>query len=356
MHLCTSGIQHPEPTMKRGAKSPIVSIVLPFHNEAATLDECLDSIQAQTFSDFELLAIDDASDDQSVEMLEQRVRRDARIRLLHSPGRGVVSALNHGLSQARSHLIARMDADDIMHPDRLQRQYDFLQANPMVALLGTQVRLFPESEVQAGYREYIRWQNSCLEPHDIAGDIYIESPFAHPTVMFRREVVQALGGYRQGPFPEDYDLWLRLHHAGHKLAKLPEILLDWRERPNRVSRIDSRCSREAFDRLRAHHLATDPQLVNRRNELVIWGAGRMTRKRCQHLLELGYQPQAWIDIDPCKIGNRLKGVPVMAPDWLEQNPRPFVLCYVANHGARDLITEKLHSMGYKRGQDYLMVG
>ena len=320
------------------------------------LEACLDSIRAQSFSDYELLAVNDASSDRSVAILERRAREDGRIRLLHNPGRGLVSALNHGLSRARGNLVARMDADDIMHPHRLQRQQDFLRRRPEISLLGTCVRLFPQSRIQKGYREYIRWQNRCLEPRDIAGDIYIESPFAHPSVMFRKKAVQALGGYRDGPFPEDYDLWLRLHHAGHQMAKLPDILLNWRERPDRVSRVDQRCSREAFDRLRAHHLASDPRLKARRDELVIWGAGRKTRKRCRHLLGHGYRPQAWIDIDPRKIGNRLDGVPVVSPGWLELDRRPFVLCYVANHGARDLIAGQLHAMGYRRGEDYLMVG
>jgi hypothetical protein len=89
---------------------------------------------------------------------------------------------------------------------------------------------------------------------------------------------------------------------------------------------------------------------------VIWGAGRRTRKRCAHLLAIGYQVQAWVDIDPKKIGNRLEGVPVVAPDWLRRRPKPLVLCYVTNHGARDLIARDLHAMGYRRSSDYLMVG
>lgn len=200
----------------------------------------------------------------------------------------------------------------------------------------------------------MRWQNACLTPEQIATEIYVESPFVHPSVMFRRSHVLELGGYRPGDFPEDYDLWLRLHRAGRIMGKLPEILLDWRESPQRLSRTDPRCSRQAFDRLRARYLATDPRLKDR--PLAFWGAGKSTRQRARHLMDLGYRPTAWIDIDPRKIGNRIDGIPVVPPAWLRQPGKPFVLGYVARHGAREIISTRLIGMSYRQGQDWLMVG
>lgn len=139
------------------------------------------------------------------------------------------------------------------------------------------------------------------------------------------------------------------------MGKLDRALLDWRESKNRLSRTDPRCSRSAFDRLRAAYLQRDVRIHGRM--LAIWGAGRKTRRRVQLLLDYGYRPSAWVDIDPRKISNRLKGVPVVGPEWLEcQRPKPFVLGYVANHGARELIAGQLKAMGYRRGRDYLMVG
>jgi hypothetical protein len=108
--------------------------------------------------------------------------------------------------------------------------------------------------------------------------------------------------------------------------------------------------------LRAQHLGEDPRLVPGR-PLVIWGAGRKTRKRCELLLGQGFEVKAWIDIDPKKIGNRLGSAQVVDPGWLEsRNPRPFVLNYVTNHGARDEITTILEQYGYRAGADYLSVG
>ena len=302
-----------------------------------------------------MLVIDDGSGDGSARLVRASAKLDPRIRLLRNPGSGLVSALNLGLERARAPLVARMDADDRMHPQRLWRQYRFLRQHPEITVLGCATRLFPAAGLQAGMREYVRWQNQCNRPRQIAAEIYIESPFAHPGVVYRRRPVQALGGYREGPFPEDYDLWLRLHQAGHRMQKLPQVLLDWRDGAGRLSRTDPRCSRDAFDALRARYLARDPRLLARRQRLVIWGAGRKTRKRCRHLLDRGFQPIAWVDIDPKKIGNRLQGVPVVAPEWL-RGRGCFVLVYVTNHGAREEIGQSLEAMGYRRGSDYLAVG
>jgi glycosyltransferase involved in cell wall biosynthesis len=335
---------------------PRLSILLPYHNAADTLEECLASIAVQHCDDYELLAVNDHSVDSSVALVRSHAAKDPRIRCLDSPCRGLVPALNHGLAAAAADVVVRMDADDRMHPERLSLQLAHLEQDAGLTLSATRVRAFPDEHVQAGLREYLRWQNDCVSAQDLAEEIYVEAPVAHPSVAFRREAVLAAGGYRDGPFPEDYELWLRLHQLGHRMAKLPEILLDWREYPHRTSRTDPRYARTAFDALRADYLARDPRLLARRDELVIWGAGRRTRKRCALLLREGFRPRAFIDIDPRKIGRQIDGVPVCAPSLLERESRPFVLVYVTNHGARDAIAADLHAMGYRRGRDWLAVG
>lgn len=335
---------------------PAVSVLLPFRDAEETLPECLHSIAAQTLENFELLAIDDHSGDDSRDLLACHAARDSRIRLLSNPGAGLVAALNFGLAAARSDLVARMDADDVMHRERLACQQTAMLDDPELCVLGTQVRVISAAPVSAGLTEYVAWQNACVEEADIRADIYVESPFAHPSVCLRRAAIVAAGGYREGEFPEDYELWLRLAQRGARMGKLPRVLLDWRDRPERLSRTDPRCAREAFDRLRARYLARDPRIVSAASQLAIWGAGRRTRRRCRWLLEHGLAPLAWIDIDPRKIGNRLAGVPVVAPDWLATRPDVFVLSYVANHGARELISKQLESLGRRNREGFLCVG
>jgi glycosyltransferase involved in cell wall biosynthesis len=334
---------------------PDVSIVLPFRDAAATLPACLDSIERQTLASFELLAIDDGSTDQSAAIVGARAANDPRIRLL-APGRvGLVAALNLGLAAARAPLVARMDADDLMHAERLAAQRDALAQRPDLALVASQVELFPAELVRAGYREYARWQNQLLSSDDLASNIYVESPFAHPSVMLRREVFERVGPYADGPFPEDYDLWLRMHAAGLRMAKLPRTLLHWRERPDRASRVDPRYARAAFDRLRARYLARDARLGAGR-PLVVWGAGRPTRLRAKLLIDQGVELDAWVDIDPNKIGRTVWGLPVHPAEWLDRQPRPFVLVYLTAHDAREIAAGRLRGWGYRLGKDYLPVG
>ncbi len=335
---------------------PTLSLLLPYRSAVATLPACLASIAAQSHADYELIAVDDHSTDESAALVQAQSARDPRIRCLASPGVGLVAALNHGLVAARAEVVVRMDADDLMYDTRLARQWAHLRDDPSLTLSATQVRAFPEELLTTGFREYLRWQNACLTQADLAEEIYVESPLAHPSVAFRRAPVLALGGYRHGDFPEDYDLWLRLHSHGHRMEKLDDVLIDWRESERRTSRTDPRYARDAFDRLRAQYLARDPRLLARRDDFVIWGAGRRTRQRCARLLEQGFTPRAWVDIDPRKIGNRLAGVPVCAPDVLDTPQRPFVLVYVTSHGAREAVAADLAARGYRRGRDWLAVG
>lgn len=330
-----------------------VSVLLPFFNAEQTLQECVDSILKQTFENFEIVAIDDYSTDASVELLRQL--HDTRLRVIkNKSSKGLVSALNFGLKQCRGEYVARMDADDIMYPQRLIKQFQTISSRPELALLATQVKKFPDKDIKAGYKEYVRWQNACLEPGDIKNQIYIESPFAHPSVMFRKSIVETIGAYRDGDFPEDYELWLRMHHGDHEMAKLPEVLLHWRESETRLSRVAPQYSRRAFDQLRADYLAKDQRIKHR--PLVYWGAGRKTRQRAKYLIEKGFAPSAWIDVDPGKIGNFIDKAEVHAPAWLDRENKPFVLNYVTNHGARDNTHHYLTRIGYQRGIDYLDVG
>jgi hypothetical protein len=137
---------------------------------------------------------------------------------------------------------------------------------------------------------------------------------------------------------------------------LPQTLLKWRESDSRTSRTDERYARDRFDRVRALYLAKDPRLCLER-PLVFWGAGRKTRKRIELL---GKQPQGWIDVDPKKIGKTYNNAKVQAPAWLRlfnnDRQKPFVLSYVTNHGVRELIAQELQQSGFRRGDDYLMVG
>jgi glycosyltransferase involved in cell wall biosynthesis len=303
-----------------------------------------------------VVVVDDGSTDESLTKIKRWSEQDERIQCYQQPPLGLVPALNKGMALAKGEYIARMDADDIMLENRLQAQVAYLNQHPHIALIATQVELFPNHLVTPAYQEYIRWQNQCLTSQDIVDEIYVESPVAHPSVMMRREACIKLGGYRQGDFPEDYDLWLRMISHGMHLAKIPQVLLKWRDYGHRTSRIDNRYHKHKFDQLRALHIAKDPRIHTGR-PLILWGAGRKTRKRVDLA---GIKPALWVDVDTKKIGKTYLGATVKHYGWLGENSsqqlKPFVLSYVNNHGVRNMIAKELQSYGFKRGDDYLMIG
>jgi len=330
--------------------------VLPVYNGATTLEAAIDSLQRQTCTDWELLAVDDGSTDDTRQWIEARARKDLRIRVLPQPHRGLVPALQAGLAAARGRFIARMDADDIADPERLEEQWNFLQRRPEVGVAGTLVGFGGDPQEAEGFARHVDWMNSLVEVEPIALNRFIESPLAHPSVMFRSELVARHGGYREGDFPEDYELWLRWLDAGVAMAKVPRVLLTWNDSPGRLSRTDGRYDLEAFYRCKAGYLARWLERhVAPDRPVVVWGAGRPTRRRAEYLTEHGVILAGYIDIDAQKIGKTFRGRLVNPPLALQgANPRPFVLGYVARRGAREWARSHFHACGYVEGRDFLM--
>lgn len=341
-------------------KSPQVSLVLPVRDGAATVARAIASVRAQTWRDWELLVIDDGSLDATPDIVRRIARDDSRVELLRCGREGIVSALNAGLRAARGPLIARMDADDECHPERLEAQVAFLNAaeNHHVGVVGCLVAFGGDRMASAGYALHVDWINSLVTPEEIALNRFVESPFAHPSVMFRREFVDRYGGYRAGPFPEDYELWLRWLEAGVVMAKVPRVLFTWHDPPARSSRTDPRYDPEAFFRVKAEWLARwlERRQVLASRELWVWGAGRPTRKRAAHLERDGLRIAGYIDVDAKKATPALGGTgrPVIEFSALPPVADRFVLGYVTSRGARDFIRAALLTRGYGEGRDFLM--
>ena len=194
--------------------TPAVSILMPVRNEERFLPAALDSISRQTLQTWELIAVDDGSTDATPTILAAAAEADPRIRVLSTNGQGLVPALNMGLAACCAPLVARMDGDDISHPARLAEQATFLAGNGDVGLVACSFRHFPCHAVGSGMAAYEQWQSRLMDHDAIMTDRCVESPFVHPSVMFRRSCVEAVGGYRDRGWPEDYDLWLRLAAAG----------------------------------------------------------------------------------------------------------------------------------------------
>jgi glycosyltransferase involved in cell wall biosynthesis len=348
---------------------PRVSICLPCRNAADTLPAALDSLLGQTFADFEILAVDDGSDDVSWDLLSDYARRDPRIRPLRQLHSGVALAWNAAVAASRGQYIARMDADDLCLPRRLEAQVALLAADPTLGLVSGRVRFGGDREARAGYAAHVDWLNSLATPEAISASRFVDSPICNPSVMFRRELFDLLGGARPNtgpsPFPEDYEQWLRWLEGGARMGKVAEEILVWNDPPQRLSRTAEEYSVEAFARVKAQYLWRWLMRNNPQHPRVwVWGAGRVSRQKLAPLLDLGLVIEAFIDIDPGKIGQSVHGVPVLPrgaiPPYSLSTPSgpatPFILANVASRGAREEITAWLAALGYQMGVGAVAAG
>lgn len=333
--------------------TPVLSVLMPVRDAAQTVGAALDSIAAQTLGDFEIVAVDDASEDGTARVLAQAASRDPRIRVVHGPGRGIASALNAGLEICRAPLIARMDADDLAHPERFALQRAALDGDPRLAAVGSQVEIVPREKMTGGLRAYEAWLNAVIDPQSVERECFVESPLAHPASMIRARALREVGGFRSEGWPEDYALWLRLLAAGQRLANVPRVLLRWTDRPGRLTRVHPDYAAAAHLRLKAHFLARGRLALGR---CILWGAGKTGRALARALFEEGVQVERFVDIDPRKIGRAVRGAPVIPPEGLGPFAGVPLVAAVGAKGARALIRAHLAAKGWVEVEQYTCIG
>ena len=330
--------------------SSLVSVILPFYNAAATIRDAVDSIQRQSCTDWELVAFDDGSTDDSRGIVAGLAQADARIRVVGGQRVGIVAALQGACRAASGAYLMRMDADDVAVPERMARQLALVQSAPEVGLCGTEVRIVGE-DVGPGLRRYEAWINALAEHGDMTRELFVECPLPHPTFFLPRDVYDAVGGYQDHGWPEDYDLVMRVWRAGRRLATVPVPLLEWRHTPQRLSMTDPRYHEAAFRRLKRHYLheaflAAGPPLYQ-------WGAGEVGKRWLREWESP--RPAAVVDINPRKIGRSIHDTRVIAPEALPPPGEAFVGVAVGAPGARDEIRDWFAPRGYVELRDYLFL-
>jgi glycosyltransferase involved in cell wall biosynthesis len=228
---------------------PRVSVVLSVRNGAADLPRAVGTILSQTFSDFELIAINNGSTDGTAAVLDNL--RDPRLRIVHQEDMGLAAALNRGIALARGEYVARQDHDDWAMPTRLEKQVAFLQAHPDYALVGTRAEIWIENR---------RTERSHDHPTDNSAlqfELLFDNPFVHSSMLLRKSALDDVGGYSTDPMrrpPEDYELWSRIARR-YRIANLAERLTVYREVPNSMSRERTRSYAESIVAISAENLA-----------------------------------------------------------------------------------------------------
>lgn len=326
---------------------------MPCYNAAATLARAVESIRAQSIDNWELIIVNDGSEDDTAKIASDFTIKDQRIRLIDRPHEGVVAASNAGFEASKGSLIARMDADDASRPNRLKRQLEELHNHSALGAVSCLAHFAGNKDTAAGYAHHVDWTNRHLSDQQIALNRFIDLPFPHPTLMYRRELIEQHGPYHAGAFPEDYQIILRWLAAGVRIGKVNELLYDWHDPPTRLSRNDERYAMEAFHRCKASYLTDairQSECIDR--ELWIWGAGRPARKSASHLEKAWKKASGFIDVDPHKIGRQLHGRPVVSADEIPPAQQAVIASYVGTRGAGDCIRKELSQRGRIEGRDF----
>ncbi len=328
----------------------IISIILPVKDTAIYLEACLDSIIAQTFSDWEVIAVDDASSDHSLSILQEYAQCDNRIRVFSNPDPGLLEALRFGYSKSTGSLIHRMDSDDIMPTTKLRLMYDAWQEKGMGSLITGGTEYFTDhGEVGDGFKRYDAWLMEVARNQSHRADMYRECVIPSNCWLVHRSDFDALGGFGPNTFPEDYDLCLRFITHRLTIIGIPQVLHYWRDRPDRISRNWEVYRDNRFFELKVDYFVRFQRDYQR--PLVVWGAGKNGKDlvRCvqQHTNDL-----IWICENEKKIGKDIYGIRLVDSSAIKALTQPQIAIAVAGPDDQRDIEIQLKKLGLTAGEDY----
>jgi len=312
-------------------------------------------VLSQRGATFEVVAVDDGSDDRTAAILEERSRSEPRLRVFHQPPSGLVAALTAGMARCRAPVIVRQDHDDVSRPGRLAALAELLSDGSLAAA-DTGIELEASASTGEGMHRWARWHAEMgAEPAAMARERYVDCPLV--AMAFRRELVESIGGYRDLGWNEDHDLCLRLICGGHRVGRVEEPLYVVCDRPDRLSRTAEHTGIDRLRALKAHMLARfelRPERLAGR-ALAVWGAGRNGKRIARALRAEGVGVTLFVDVDPKKIGKHVGEVPIVAPTRLGGPGEAFVLGAVGKAGGREDIRAYLSARGFVEERHFLAV-
>ena len=311
---------------------------MPVKNAQPFLTDCIKSILSQTETDWELVAVNDGSTDNSKAILEQFAQADKRIHVLENNGAGIIAALRLAYSKSQGNLITRMDADDIMPPIKLETLKRNLSSSGKGNIAVGQVKYFSEEGLKDGYRYYESWLNGLTKNGTNYSDIYRECVIPSPCWMVFREDLDKCGAFDSDVYPEDYDLCFRFYGNGLKPIPNSDMLHHWRDHSSRSSRNDPNYTDNRFLDLKLYwFLKLDHQPEK---TLVVWGAASKGKSLAKGLQKAGVDFR-WMCNNPNKINKHVYDKLIENVEGISDLSDLQVLVAVANKNEQADIRQRL---------------
>lgn len=327
----------------------LISIVIPFKNTEVFIAECIDSILKQSYSNWEAIFIDDASDDDSFNIVESYTRKDSRVKVYKNSGSGIIEALKTGFKNSSGRYITRMDSDDVMTPIRLETMINNLEKHGRKHLAVGQVKYFRADGLSDGFARYERWLNSLTVEGKNYSEIYKECVIPSPCWMLHRDDFEACDGFNPTIYPEDYDLAFRFYKANYTCIPCDKVLLHWRDYSTRTSRTHKHYAENSFLDLKVHYFLELDYDASR--PLAIWGAGTKGKNLAKLLLKENISFY-WICDNPKKIGKHIYDQELYNFDYLAELQHPQSIVTVANTEAQKEITRYFKTQNMNSMIDY----
>ena len=304
----------------------MISILLPVFNAEAFLTDCIQSILNQSYTEWELIAINDHSTDHSLSILSAFAQKDTRIKFYTNPSKGIISALRLAFKESQGQFISRMDADDLMAPDKLLLMQQALSEKGLGYVCTALVKYFSAKPLGNGYQKYQDWLNQLSLHQTNFSEIYKECVIPSPCWMIHRQDLIDCGAFVPNDYPEDYDLCFRFYEQKMKLLSVPKVLHFWRDYPTRTSRTDERYAKPQFLEIKIRYFLRIDYDSSR--PLFLWGAGRKG-KFLAKILQAQQIPFYWISNNKQKTGKHIYNVLLQSFDFLQNIENPQIIIAIA---------------------------
>ena len=322
-------------------RNPLISILMPAKNAELYISECIVSISNQTYTNWELIVVNDHSTDQTKQILQELISTDNRIKAIDNEGHGIIKALQLAYQHSNGSLITRMDADDLMSNDKLSLMAKLITAKGPGNLIVGLVEYFKDGGIGAGYFKYAEWLNTLTLKGDNYNQIYKECIIPSPCWMVFRTDLDQCDAFNSELYPEDYDLAFRFRKRGLNILPVNKVIHYWRDHDSRASRNDSNYADNRFIELKIHHFLY--QDYNQEQQLILWGAGSKGKEIAKKLLSRNIRFE-WITNNTKKIGKDIYGVKIQSETLIKNNFKKQIIVSLSSPTDKKYAIDKLNKI------------